>query len=172
MTQKTEFDEAMEAIARICILALQEENKIMICGNGGSAADAQHLAAELVGKLNFDRAPLAAIALTTNTSILTAIGNDYGFDHVFSRQIEALGKSGDVLIALSTSGKSRNVRKALLVARVAGIATIGLTGNNDNLVNCDYLYKAPSTNTQEIQEMHMRLGHAFCAEIEKRIFRQ
>ncbi len=159
-------------IVNVCVRALRSGNKIMFCGNGGSAADAQHLAAELVGKLNFKRPPLAAIALTTDTSILTAIGNDYGFEHVFSRQIEALGKGGDVLIAISTSGKSENIIKAMDTAKKMGIKVVGLTGQHegDMFELSDILYNAPSTSTQEIQEYHIKAGHEFCALIEQEIF--
>lgn len=161
-----------QKIANICVKALRNGNKIMLCGNGGSAADAQHLAAELVGKLNFKRPPLAAIALTTDTSILTAIGNDYGFEHIFSRQIEALGKERDVLIAISTSGNSENILTALYAARNKDIIRIGLTGKNgEQMVSiCDVLYKSPSCNTQQIQEDHIKLGHIFCGIIEQEIF--
>lgn len=160
-------------ISDICVQALRNGNKIMFCGNGGSAADSQHLAAELVGKLNFDRPPLAAIALTTDTSILTAIGNDYGFEHVFSRQIEALGKPGDVLIAISTSGNSENILRAIHTAKHLDIKVVGKTGNNGgNMLHsgCDIIYQAPSINTQEIQEMHMKIGHAYCGMIEQKMF--
>lgn len=159
-------------IADICVKSLRTGNKIMICGNGGSAADAQHLAAELIGKLNFDRPPLAALALTTDTSILTAIGNDYGFEFIFSRQIEALGKPNDVLIAISTSGNSKNIIKAIEIAKGMGIITIGLTGKTGGAMVglCDAIYQAPIENTQEIQECHIRLGHQFCSMIEERIF--
>lgn len=161
-------------IADICVKALRAGNKIMFCGNGGSAADAQHLAAELVGKLNYKRPPLAAIALTTDTSILTAIGNDYGFEHVFSRQIEALGKSGDVLIAISTSGNSANTLKAIEAASNANIIKIGMTGFEGGEMaeqgNCDLLYKTSAGDTQTTQEAHMKLGHAFCSIIEEEMF--
>lgn len=161
-------------IADTCIKALRNGNKVMFCGNGGSAADAQHLAAELVGKLNFDRPPLAALALTTDTSILTAIGNDYGFEHVFARQVWALGKAGDILIAMSTSGNSKNILAALVAAKVNGIITIGKTGHNGGEMSdwdCDYLYRSTFKNTQEIQEDHMRLGHQYCGLIEERMFK-
>lgn len=159
-------------IVDICVSALRNGNKIMFIGNGGSAADAQHLAAELVGKLNFDRPALAAMALTTDTSILTAIGNDYGFEHVFSRQIEALGKYGDVLIAMSTSGNSENILLAILAAKERGITTIGKIGQAGGkmLGTTDYTLLAPSINTQEIQEYHMRIGHEYCGMIEKEMF--
>jgi len=163
---------AAQDIANICVKALRAGNKIMFCGNGGSAADAQHLAAELVGKLNFDRPPLAALALTTDTSILTAIGNDYGFRYVFSRQIEALGKKGDVLIAMSTSGNSKNIIYAIEAATKIGIHVIGKTGLEISAMNDReiFLYNAPSANTQEIQEHHMKLGHKYCAIIERQMF--
>lgn len=159
-------------IADTCIKALRSGNKIMFCGNGGSAADSQHLAAELVGKLNFNRPPLAGLALTTDTSILTAIGNDYGFDYVFSRQIEALGKTGDVLIAMSTSGNSSNILSAAEEATRMGITVIGKTGKKGGALQdlCDLIYNAQSDNTQEIQELHMKLGHAYCGLIEQRMF--
>lgn len=164
---------AANEIADICVKALRNGNTIFFAGNGGSAADAQHLAAELVGKLNFDRPPLAALALTTDTSILTAIGNDYGFEHVFERQVQALGKSGDVLIGMSTSGKSKNVINALTVAKSIGVITIGLTGKWGMIMApyCDVIYTSPSDNTQEIQEDHMRLGHQYCGLIEERMFK-
>ena len=153
-------------IADICIKALKNGNKIMLCGNGGSAADAQHIAAELVGKLNYNRPPLAAIALTTNSSVLTAIGNDYGFESVFSRQILALGKAGDVLIAISTSGTSPNILKAMYRAKKLGMNIILLTGKNAIKYISYYVYCAPSKNTQTIQEYHIKLAHEFCAIIE------
>jgi D-sedoheptulose 7-phosphate isomerase len=143
-------------IANICIQALKAGNKIMFCGNGGSAAQAQHLAAELVGKLNFERPALAALALTTDTSIITAIGNDYGFENVFSRQIEALGKKGDVLIGISTSGRSLNVINALKTAVAGKINIIDLERKGEN--------------TQQIQEYQLKLGHEFCSIIEKEMF--
>lgn len=165
-----------ESIAAICVTALRHGNTILFIGNGGSAADAQHLAAELIGKLNFDRPPLAALALTTDTSILTAIGNDYGFEHVFSRQIEALGKLGDVLIAISTSGNSKNILKAIEAAKTMGIKVIGMTGGHSSdcamLGMCDFLYQAAWTDTQTIQEQHIKVGHAFCALIESEMFPQ
>lgn len=170
---------AAQDIANICVKALRAGNKILFCGNGGSAADAQHLAAELVGKLNFDRAPLAALALTTDTSILTAIGNDYGFEHVFSRQIQALGKSGDVLIAMSTSGNSANVLQAIKTAWGMEIHTIvktgstgGEMGSQKHIFLNNYVIHAPTNSTQEIQEHHMKLGHEYCSIIEREMFPQ
>lgn len=165
---------ASQEIADICVKSLRNGNKILFCGNGGSAADCQHLAAELIGKLNFNRPPLAAISLTTDTSILTAIGNDYGFQYVFSRQIQALGKPGDVLIAMSTSGNSPNVLKAIEVAKSKGITVIGMTGEFGGAMNdiCDFIDKAPFNSTQLIQEHQIILGHAFCGLIESEMFSQ
>ncbi len=161
-------------ISDICVRSLRAGGKIFFAGNGGSAADAQHLAAELVGKLNFDRPPLAAIALTTDTSILTAIGNDYGFEQVFSRQIEALGNAEDVLIAMSTSGNSKNIIRAIETAYNFNITVIGKTGRAGGTMLecglCDILFRAGSDNTQEIQESHMRLGHEYCSLIEREMF--
>lgn len=162
----------IEKITVCCINALKNKRKILLAGNGGSAADSQHLAAELVSRLQYNRPGLAAIALTTDTSALTAIGNDYGFDQLFSRQIEALGQPGDVFIAISTSGKSSNIIKALQTAREKHIATIGLTGANPNamLHHCDELLCAPSKETPNIQECHIVFGHIICALIEESLY--
>ena len=127
----TEWLTAVTAIADVIANALRAGGKLMIAGNGGSAADAQHIAGELLSRLNFDRHPLPAIALTTDTSVLTAIGNDYGFEHTFERQVRGLGRTGDVFVAISTSGRSPNVLAALKAARELGLRTIGMTGNND-----------------------------------------
>lgn len=166
--------EIAKQIAAICTRALRRGGKIMFAGNGGSAADAQHLAAELVGKLNFDRPGLAAISLTDNPSIITAIGNDYGFEHIFSRQIEALGNCDDVLIAMSTSGNSKNIINAIFKAGSYNIFVIGMTGLTGGIMakddSCDILFQSSSDNTQEIQEEHMRLGHSICGLIEKDMF--
>lgn len=161
-----------ESFVNACVSALRNGNKILLCGNGGSAADAQHLAAELVGKLNYNRPPLAAIALTTDTSIITAIGNDYGFEYIFSRQIEGLGKSGDVLVAISTSGNSVNILKAIEVANKQQMITLGMTGENGGKMNdmCDIIYNAPVSDTQIIQEHHISFGHTVCGMIEARMF--
>lgn len=158
--------------AEICVAALRAGRKVMICGNGGSAADAQHWAGELVSRFNYDRPGLAAIALTTDSSILTAIGNDYGYDRVFARQVEALGAEGDVLFALSTSGNSPNVLAALQAARARGIATVGFTGETGGTMAalCDLCIRIPSRSTPRIQEGHEVLGHAICAMIEAAIF--
>lgn len=157
---------------RICKTALQNGNKIMFFGNGGSAADAQHLATELTIKYKKERAPMAAIALTTDTSALTAAGNDYGYDYVFARQIEALGKKGDVAIGISTSGNSPNVNIALKKAREMGIVTIGFAGRNGGAMPdlCDEILCVPVPNPDapagRIQEMHILLGQMLCGALE------
>jgi D-sedoheptulose 7-phosphate isomerase len=158
-----------EATDAICD-ALQRGNKVMLCGNGGSAADAQHIAAELIGRYQVDRAPLPALALTVDTSALTAIANDYSFDEVFARQLGGIGQAGDVLVAISTSGNSRNVMRAVEVARERGITTIGLTGQSGGLMRqlCDICICVPSDRTNLIQEMHIAIGHVICGEVERR----
>ena len=162
----------VERAAGLCVDALRRGNKIMFAGNGGSAADAQHLAAELVGRLNYDRAPLPALALTTDTSILTAIGNDYGYEDVFHRQVRALGARGDVLIAISTSGRSKNILRALAAARDKGVATIGMTGTGGGEMKslCDFCLRVPSQETAKIQEAHIVLGHILCGLAERILF--
>jgi D-sedoheptulose 7-phosphate isomerase len=147
---------------------LRGGGKVLFCGNGGSAADAQHLAAELMGRFLRDRAPLAAVALTVDTSALTAIGNDYAFDEVFARQLRGLGRPGDALVAISTSGNSANVLKALAVAREAGIVTVGLTGASGGRMAglCDLCIRVPATRTDRIQEMHIAVGHLICGLVE------
>ena len=144
---------------------LKSGGKILLCGNGGSAADAQHLAAEFVNRFQRDRGALAAIALTTDTSVLTSIGNDLGFDRIFSRQIEALGRPGDLLIAISTSGDSPNVLRAVETARGLGIATVGLCGGGGGALAtaADEAFVVPSPETPRIQEAHIALGHVWCA---------
>lgn len=162
----------LQAAALKCLEALQSEGKIMLAGNGGSAGDAQHLAAEFVSRFNFNRNALPAIALTTDTSILTAIGNDYGFEYVFSRQIQALGKKGDVFIGYSTSGASKNILNAFSEAKAAGIICIGFTGNNNGPMNnlTDILINLPSSLTPKIQEGHLILGHILCGLVESQFF--
>ena len=144
----------------------------LFCGNGGSAADAQHLAAEFSGRYYLDRAPLYAEALHTDTSFMTAVANDFSFDEVYARLIEGIAKNGDVLIGLSTSGNSNNIIKALMEAQKRNITTIGFTGNNDGKMNkyCDILLVVPSTDTPRIQECHLMLGHAICELVEKKLF--
>jgi D-sedoheptulose 7-phosphate isomerase len=156
-------------IAGAIIVALRAGKKLLIIGNGGSAADAQHIAAEIVGRYKKDRPGYAAIALTTDTSALTAITNDYGFEQVFSRQVEGLGQRGDVLLALSTSGRSPNILAALRKARELGLVTIGLTGTKGVAMgaDCDHLLIAPSDDTPVIQQIHLAVAHGLCDEIER-----
>jgi D-sedoheptulose 7-phosphate isomerase len=156
-------------IAVAIITALNAGNKLFVIGNGGSAADAQHIAAEIVGRYKQDRPAYAAIALTTDTSALTAISNDYGFEWVFARQVEGLGRRGDVLLALTTSGRSQSILKALSTARSIGIVTIGFTGTQGEAMGafCDDLLIAPSDDTPIIQQIHLAVGHAICEAIEQ-----
>ncbi len=159
-------------VVAISVEALKRGNKLLFAGNGGSAADAQHWAGELVSRFNFDRPGLAAIALTTDTSILTAIGNDYGYDYVFARQVEALGRNGDLLFVISTSGNSKNIVRAIQAARAAGIGVIGFTGQGGGAMAelCDICLRMPSGETPKIQEGHEFLGHLICGLIEHEIF--
>lgn len=161
-----------DTIASRCVSAMKQGKKILFAGNGGSAADAQHLAAELVSRLRYDRPGLAAIALTTDTSALTAIGNDYAFENIFSRQVESIGLPGDVLIGITTSGKSQNILRALEAARAKGMMTIGLTGMHAALMaeRCDLLLSVPANETPKIQECHLMFGHIICAIIEDAIY--
>jgi D-sedoheptulose 7-phosphate isomerase len=166
-------DAAMLAVARriaaAIAAALRAGNKLLLVGNGGSAADAQHIAAEIVGRYKQERPAYAAIALTTDTSALTAIGNDYGYDQVFARQVEGLGRPGDVLLAISTSGRSPNILNALAEARARGITTIGFTGAKGHAMAefCDLLLVAPSEDTPVIQQIHLATAHGICAEVEQ-----
>jgi D-sedoheptulose 7-phosphate isomerase len=155
----------IEAFARRTAGVLGRGGKILLCGNGGSAADAQHLAAEFVNRFQRDRRALAAIALTTDTSVLTSIGNDSSFDQIFSRQVEALARPGDLLIAISTSGNSPNVLKAVEAARRLGVATVGLCGGSGGALAAaaDEAFVVPSRETPRIQEIHITLGHVWCA---------
>jgi len=159
-------------VAQRCIDALRRGNKILLAGNGGSASDAQHIAAELVGRFEKDRPGLPAMALTTNASQLTALSNDYGYEAVFSRQLQALGKEGDVFFALSTSGNSANVVNAAEVAKAQGLVTVGMTGESGGKLEslCDVCIKVPSSNTARIQEAHITIGHIVCAHIEQVLF--
>ena len=163
---------AMATVAGVCIAALRQGNKILFAGNGGSAADAQHLAGELVSRFNYDRPGLAAFSLSTDTSVLTAIGNDYGYERLFARQVEAVGVAGDVLVAISTSGRSPNIVAALQVARAKGLLTVGLTGRRGGRMPelCDHCLRTPSDETPRIQEGHIAMGHTICWLIERAIF--
>jgi D-sedoheptulose 7-phosphate isomerase len=163
----------LEQAAIACIESLRTGGKILLAGNGGSAADAQHIAGEFVSRFAFDRPGLPAIALTTDTSILTAIGNDYGYEKLFARQVQAHGQQGDIFIGYSTSGKSPNVLLALKEARARGLVCIGLTGNRGGpmLELCDYLLAVPSADTPKIQEGHLVLGHILCGLVENAMFK-
>lgn len=170
-------DEALQGrivgAAEACIRAMKSGNKLLLAGNGGSAADAQHIAGEFVSRFAFDRPGLPAIALTTDTSILTAIGNDYGYDKLFARQVQAHAQKGDVFIAYSTSGKSPNVIAALQEAKNRGVVCIGMTGNCGGPMKelCDYCFDVPSADTPKIQEGHAVLGHILCGLVERALFK-
>ena len=164
-------DSIAETIARVSELtaaSMKAGGKLLVAGNGGSAADAQHLAAEFVGRLVVNRPALRAIALTTDTSILTAVGNDFSFDHVIERQVEALGLPGDIFLGISTSGNSRNILKAAHLAKKMGLTTVGFTGNDGGALakSCDLSIIVPSTETMNIQEAHLALEHIFCMLVE------
>ena len=151
---------------------LRNGRKVLFFGNGGSAADAQHLAAELVGRFGPDRSPLAGISLSTDTSILTALANDYGYEKIFSRQIEALGNPGDIAVAISTSGNSPNILAAIDSARTKGLFTVGFTGETGGKMKdgVDVLFRVPSRNTPRIQETHLLLGHILCDLVDRELF--
>jgi len=164
--------DTIQKIADVIIDAYKNDKKVLTAGNGGSASDAQHIVAELVSRVSIDRAPLSAVSLTSNTSVLTAISNDYGYENVFARQIQANAKDGDVFIAISTSGNSKNIILALEEARQNGVITVGLTGFKECEMDkyCDYIIHAPSNYTPTIQESHIMLGHIICALVEEAIF--
>lgn len=164
--------EVIEKSADLIINSIKNKNKIMFCGNGGSAADSQHLAAELTGRYRKNRSPLPALALSTDTSAITAIGNDFSFDDIFTRQVEAIGKPGDILYAISTSGKSNNIINAVNKARSMNIKTIGVTGaGGGDLINiCDIVIKVPANRPDRIQEMHIAIGQIICEIIENNLF--
>lgn len=166
------FVSLIATVADEIVAAYKEGKKVLVAGNGGSAADAQHIAGELVSRFYFDRPGLAAIALTVDTSILTAIGNDYGYDCTFSRQVEANGVAGDVFIGLSTSGNSPNIVKAMEEANKKGLVTVGFTGNKSCKMDelCKYMIKIPSSDTPKIQESHIMIAHIICALVEKALF--
>jgi D-sedoheptulose 7-phosphate isomerase len=169
----TESGSLILNLANSITKCLQGGNKLLLCGNGGSAADAQHIAAEFVNRFGYDRGALPAIALTTDTSILTAIGNDSSFEYVFSRQVEALGKRGDILAGISTSGRSPNVLKALDAAQKRGIGAVGFTGAGGLEImgpKCDFCLAVPSTATARIQECHGFVWHVICGMVERALF--
>ena len=168
---RAEIIPALDQAIALCYAAVTGKQRILVCGNGGSASDAQHFVAELVGRFERERQPLAAVALSTDTSILTAVGNDYGFDQVFSRQVQALGQPGDVFIGISTSGNSPNVLRAIEHAQAIGMRVIGLTGRDGGamakqLTSTDVLLCVPDPRTMRIQEMHILLLHLICEGID------
>lgn len=168
----TAIHHTIDAVVQLIVLRIKAGSKIFFAGNGGSAADAQHMAGEFVSRFMFDRNPLPAIALTTDTSILTAIANDYGYDKIFTRQLEALARPGDVLFGYSTSGNSTNIVNVLELARSMQVATVGLTGSGNGKMDqfSDYLLCAPSTCVPRVQEVHLLLGHTICELVEQQLF--
>jgi D-sedoheptulose 7-phosphate isomerase len=166
------FKQALQLIAARIVKTLQNGGKALFAGNGGSAGDAQHIAGEFVSRLNFDRAPLAGLALTTDASVLTAIGNDYGYADIFSRQIRALGRRGDVFVAISASGNSPNILKAVETAREMGVVTIGLTGGSGGKLAsaCDICLHVPAHSTPLIQQAHIVAAHLICGLVERAMF--
>ncbi|MEE4177243.1 MAG: D-sedoheptulose 7-phosphate isomerase [Bacteroides sp.] len=168
-----ELLEELERCIGEMIHCYEKGHKVLLCGNGGSAADAQHLAAELSGRFYFDRPPLNAEALHVNTSFLTAVANDYSFEQIYERMVMALGKEGDMLLAFSTSGHSPNIVNALVAARKLGMITVGFTGQEGGKINefCDILFKVPSADTPRIQEVHILLGHIICENVEEILFK-
>jgi D-sedoheptulose 7-phosphate isomerase len=171
LEDKTNLDK-IQNIADACVEAFKNDGKVLLCGNGGSASDAQHIAAELSGRFQFDRPPLYAEALHVNTSYVTAVGNDYGYDEIYRRMVEAAGKSGDILIGISTSGNSANVIKAIEKANEIGMHTFGLSGQGGGLLEekCNINIQVPSTNTARVQETHIMIGHIICEIIENQLF--
>ncbi|MCM1466638.1 MAG: D-sedoheptulose 7-phosphate isomerase [Alistipes sp.] len=162
----------VEQVSRICIDAYEKGNKILVCGNGGSASDAQHMAGELVGRYKMERAGIPAIALNANTAVMTALGNDYDYDSIFEKQVAALGKKEDILFVISTSGNSQNTVRACEAAKKMGIITVALTGANGGILKtlCDHTINVPSDNTPRIQEMHILIIHSLCGLIEKELY--
>ena len=163
---------AIYAIADTITKSFRNGGKLLLAGNGGSAADAQHIAGEFLSRLNFDRNPLPAVALTTDSSVLTAIGNDYGFDRTFERQVRGLGRPGDVFVAISTSGRSPNILMALQAARAIGVVTVGFSGAGKREMAgfCDHYLAAPANETPLIQQIHIVAAHAICGLVERNLF--
>lgn len=169
--QHPQYKKTLMDISGEIVKSLRSGGKVMFCGNGGSAADSQHLAAELVGRQNYDRAPAAGLALTVDSSALTALGNDYGYESVFARQVEALGRAGDILIGISTSGRSANVVRALEAAKARGIVTISFTGDRPRDMGiAEYQLNVPADETAKIQELHILCGHIIFALVERGLF--
>ena len=169
LLEDADFIASVEKIAKLCIAAYKNGNKILVCGNGGSASDAQHMVGELVGRYLMERSGIPAVALNANTTVLTALANDYDYNKIFAKQVKALGQGGDILFGISTSGNSSNVNNAFEVAKKMGIKTVGLTGRNGGKMrdNSDFLLNVPSDKTPRIQEMHIMLIHIICGLIEK-----
>jgi D-sedoheptulose 7-phosphate isomerase len=169
-----EFATSLVAIAETIAASLKRGGRLYLAGNGGSAGDAQHIAGEFLSRLNYDRAPLPAIALTTDSSVLTAIGNDYGFESVFERQVRGLARKGDVFVAISTSGRSPNILRALQAARAMGVTTVGFGGRTGGAMveYCDLVLHAPSDSTPLIQQIHITAAHAICGLVEQDLFPQ
>jgi len=170
-----ENDELIDTISKVAeeiINAFRNDKKVLLCGNGGSAADAQHIAAELSGRFYFDREPLFAEALHVNTSYITAVANDYSYDEIYARLVKAKGRRGDILIGISTSGNSKNVIKAIEVANEIGMITVGMTGETGGKMRdlCKYLINVPSRDTPRIQEAHITIGHIICEIVERELF--
>ncbi len=171
LLQNAELLEKINDVSNRCIDMFQQGNRLLIAGNGGSAADAQHIAAEFVCRLNFERPGLPAMALATNYSVITAAGNDYSFDEVFSREVEANGREGDIFIGISTSGNSTNILKAIEACRQSGIYTVGLAGDSGAIQNsADICLNVPSDYTPRIQECHILIGHILCEIVENNLF--
>jgi D-sedoheptulose 7-phosphate isomerase len=170
--QNADFLLSIEEVVNTIVKGYQQNKKVLFCGNGGSAADAQHLAAELSGRFFLNRKPLFAEALHVNSSYVTATANDYGYDYVYSRLVEAMGQEGDILMAFSTSGNSGNVVNALKIAKEKGLTTIGFTGEKGGKMNefSDVLFCVPSNNTPRIQEVHITIGHIICELTEQQLF--
>jgi len=162
--------ETIAVVSQKIEACFKNDGKVLFCGNGGSAADAQHIAAELSGRFYTDREPLFAEALHVNSSYITAVANDYDFDTVYNRMVKAMGRSGDVLVGISTSGKSPNILNALKVANEQGMITVGLTGNGDHNMSVDHLIAVPSDDTPRIQECHIMVGHMLCELVENAMF--
>ncbi len=171
LLQQDDLIEKINEVSNLCIEMFNKGNRLLIAGNGGSAADAQHIAAEFVCRFNYERPGLAAMALATNYSVITAAGNDYSFDDVFSREVEANGKSGDIFIGISTSGNSSNILKAIQASRQAGIYTVGLAGNAGAIQQqADICLNVPSACTPRIQECHILIGHILCEIVESNLY--
>lgn len=162
----------IQQVADACVEAFRNDKKVLFCGNGGSAADAQHISAELSGRFYTDREPLYSEALHVNSSYMTAVANDYSYDVVYSRMVKACGRKGDVLVGITTSGNSKNILQAMETAKVQGMITVGMTGASGGKMNdvCDFMLRVPSSDTPRIQESHILMGHIICQLIEENIF--